>query len=118
MTDTKTPEPTTVLTPPVDLYENADEYRLVADLPGVSQDDVQLELERGELTLSATRTLSREGETLALGHREGDFRRVFRIPSEVDAARVEASFDQGVLQIRLPKSEGHKPRRIAIEAVA
>lgn len=107
-----------LLVPPVDIFENAEEYRVVADLPGVRQQDVQLDLERGELTLFAKRSLSREGETLALGRREGDFRRVFRIPEEVDATKVEASFDQGVLQVRLPKSERTKPRRISIKAVA
>jgi len=106
-----------VLTPPVDIFENADEYRLVADLPGVGPDDVQLDLERGELLLFAKRPLEREGEPLSLGRREGDYRRVFRIPEEVDPSAVEASFDHGVLQVRLPKSEGTKPRRISIKAV-
>lgn len=109
-----------VLASAVDIFENADEYRLVADLPGVRQDDVDIALERGELTLFAKRDLSRTGETeaLALGRREGDFRRVFRIPNEVEPSRVEASFENGVLQVRLPKSERVKPRRIAIKAVA
>lgn len=106
------------LTPPVDIFENDDEYRVVADLPGVSQDEVQLDLERGALTLVARRSGAREGQVLAVGRRQGDFRRVFRIPEEVDAARVEAHFDQGVLEVRLPKAERVKPRRIAINAMA
>jgi HSP20 family protein len=56
------------------------------------------------------------GEALALGRADGDFRRVFRIPEDLDRSKVEASFDNGVLLIRLPKSERAKPRRIAVTA--
>lgn len=107
-----------LLTPLVDIFENAEEYRVVADLPGVAPDDVTLDLEQGELTLFARRSVSREGQTLARGRREGNFRRVFRVPQEVDTTKVEAAFDQGVLEVRLPKSESIRPRRIAINAVA
>ena len=122
MTDTNTnPETrdsTPTLTPPVNFFEGAEEFRLVADLPGVAQDDVQLDLERGELTLRAKRSLAREGKTLSLGRREGDFFRVVRLPDEVDATKAEASFEHGVLEIRLPKAEALKPRRIAINAMS
>lgn len=111
-----------VLAPAVDIFENAEEYRVVADLPGVRQQDVDIGLEQGELTVFAKREVLREGEgegeALALSRREGDFRRVFRIPQGVDATRVEASLDNGVLQVRLPKSERVKPRRISVKAVA
>jgi HSP20 family protein len=105
-----------VLAPAVDIFENAEEYRVVADLPGVRQEDIDIDLERGELVVFAKRELSREGEGLALGRREGDFRRVFRIPEDLDRTKVEASFDNGVLQVRLPKSERVKPRRISVTA--
>ena len=105
-----------VLAPAVDIFENADEYRVIADLPGVRQEDIDIDLERGELVVFAKRQVAREGEALALGRAEGDFRRVFRIPEDLDRSRVEASFDDGVLQIRLPKSERAKPRRIAVNA--
>jgi HSP20 family protein len=105
-----------VLAPAVDIFESAEEYRLVADLPGVRQEDVDIALERGELTLFAKRDMNRDGEPLALGRREGDFRRVFRIPIEVEPNGVQASFENGVLQVRLPKSDRVKPRRISINA--
>ncbi len=123
MTDIETPSTpkaeteASVLTPAIDIFESADEYLLVADLPGVVSDDVQLDLEGGELTLRATRALPREGESLALGRAEGDYHRLFRVPEEVDGSGVEASFDHGVLRIRLPKSERVKPRRISVKAV-
>ena len=107
-----------VLMAPVDIYENAEEYRLIADLPGVAQDDLSLDLERGELTLFAKRSLDREGEVLGADRREGDFRRVFRIPDEVDGSKIEASLEGGVLDVRLPKSERVRPRRISIKANA
>jgi HSP20 family protein len=107
-----------VLAPAVDIYENADEYRVVADLPGVRQEDIDIDLERGELVLFAKRQVTREGEPLALGRAEGDFRRVFRIPEDLDRSKVEAAFDNGVLQIRLPKSERAKPRRISVTSTA
>lgn len=107
-----------VLAPTVDIYENADEYRVIADLPGVRQEDIDIELERGELVLFAKRELPRDSESLALGRREGDFRRVFRIPEDLERSKVEASFDNGVLLIRLPKSESVKPRRISVTATA
>lgn len=107
-----------VLAPPVDIYENEQEYLVRADLPGVHKDDLALDLDKGELTLFAKRGLERPGETLAAGRREGDFRRVFRIPDEVDAGKVEASFEDGVLEVHLPKAERNKPRRITVKAVA
>lgn len=103
-----------VLAPAVDIFENAEEYRVVADLPGVLQEDIGIDLDRGELIVFAKRQVAREGEALALGRAEGDFRRVFRIPEDLDRGKVQASFDDGVLQIRLPKSERVKPRRIAV----
>lgn len=105
-----------VLAPAIDIFENADEYRVVADLPGVRQEDIDIDLERGELVLFAKRQVTREGEALALGRAEGDFRRVFRIPEDLDRSKVQASFDNGVLLIRLPKSERAKPRRISVNA--
>jgi len=105
-----------VLAPAVDIFENADEYRVVADLPGVRQEDI--DIERGELIVFAKHQLARDGEALALGRADGDFRRVFRIPEDLDRSKVEASFDNGVLQIRLPKSERAKPRRISVTAAA
>lgn len=109
-----------VLAPAVDIYENEAEYLVLADLPGVTEQDVDLDLERGELTLFAKRAVDADvdAEALSAERREGDFRRVFRIPDEVDPARVEAKLDGGVLQVRLPKSERNRPRKISINAVA
>lgn len=115
---TTAPEPRLRIAPPVDIFESEDEYLLVADLPGVQLEDVDLELERGELTLVAKRPpSSAEGKLLRHDRREGDFARVFEIPDEVDATKIEAKLAEGVLEVRLPKSDGSRRRRISIEAV-
>lgn len=106
--------PRAVLTPAVDVYENAEEFRLIADMPGVTRDQIELELDKDELTVFARRPLSREGKTLGLGRHDGDFRRKFRVPEDVDAEGIEASLEHGVLQVRLPKAEHVKPKRIAV----
>jgi len=95
---------------PVDIYENRDEYLLLADLPGVTSDQLRLHFERGQLFLEA----SRNGTAPA--GREYDYRRAFALPSGVDAGNIDASLTNGVLRVRLPKSEAVKPRRIEIKA--
>lgn len=90
--------------PPVDIYENADEYLILADVPGVKSDAVKLHLEDGTLTLRATR-----GDLF-------DYRRQFYLPEGVDMAKAEAKLDKGVLAIHLPKAEEARPRHIPVRA--
>lgn len=126
--------PRAVLTPAVDIYENDEEFRLLADLPGVSAQDLSLDLEQGRLLLVAERRAptvaandtapppdDAEQETTAEAPPPvslATYRRVFRIPREVEPSAIEASLDNGVLQVRLPKSEHSRPRKIAIKAMA
>ena len=92
--------------PPVDLCETADHYVLIAEVPGLQQDDVQIQLHEGHLTLSGVR---REGETCEQYHRvergHGTFSRTFHLPQPVDADRITADLRDGVLTITCPKSE-------------
>lgn len=108
--ETTQARPRRVITPPVDIFESDEEYRIVADLPGVKSEDLKLDLDRSELTLLA--------EPSSSDRNSGVFRRVFRVPDEVEGSAVEASLADGVLEVRLPKSEKGRPRRIAIQAVA
>ncbi len=87
--------------PPVDVYENADEYLVVADLAGVSADDLVVELERGELKVEGTRG-------------ERGFRRRFRVPDGIGGDTVRAELHEGVLSVHLPKPPEARPRRIAV----
>lgn len=90
-----------VVTPRVDVYENADEYLVVADLPGVSQEKLDVSFVRGELTLEGVN-----------GGRM--YRRVFTLPDGIDGTHVAARLTQGVLQVHLPKAPEVKPRKIEV----
>ena len=103
--------------PPMDLAEGADHFVLRADLPGMSEEDVQIEFEDGTLTVSGERKAEHEEREEGFHRVErsfGAFSRSLTLPKGVDADAVSASFDRGVLEIRIPKPEQRKPRRIAI----
>ena len=103
--------------PAMDLVESGDHFVLRADLPGMGEDDVNIELEDGVLTVSGERKAEHE-ETKEGFHRVersfGRFSRSLTLPQGVDPEAVTASFDRGVLEIRIPKPEQRKPRKIAI----
>jgi HSP20 family protein len=104
-------------TPAMDLAETEDAFVLRADLPGVSQEDVQIELEDTVLTVSGERKSDHEskGEGFYRVERSfGAFSRSLTLPKGVDPEAVAASFTDGVLEVRIPKPEQRKPRRIAI----
>lgn len=102
-------------TPRVDIYETDNELTLVADVPGVKPEDVNLRFERGELILQA-RVAPRErpGQILELEYEEGDYYRVFQIHESIDSNRIEAECKNGVLTVHLPKAEEAKPRQVQI----
>lgn len=103
--------------PSMDLVETDDHFVLRADLPGMSEDDVNIEVEDSTLTLSGEREAEHEksGEGYHRVERAfGSFSRTLTLPKGIDADRIEASFDRGVLEVRIPKPEERKPRRIAI----
>jgi HSP20 family protein len=103
--------------PAMDLVETGDHFVLRADLPGMSEADIKLEVEDGVLVLSGER--KDEHETKKEGfHRVerafGTFSRSLTLPKGIDPEAVTASFDRGVLEVRIPKPEERKPRRISI----
>jgi HSP20 family protein len=103
--------------PAMDLVETDDHFVLRADLPGLSQDDVSIELEDRVLTVSGERKTEHEDRKEGYYRVErayGSFSRSLTLPEGVDAEAVEASFDRGVLEVRIPKPEERKPRRVAI----
>src|SRR5215203_191928 len=103
--------------PPMDLVESGDHFVLRADLPGMSEEDVQIELEDGTLTVSGERKDEHEERQEGFHRVErsfGAFSRSLTLPKGVDADAVAAKFDRGVLEIRIPKPEERKPRRISI----
>ena len=103
--------------PAMDLVETADDFVLRADLPGLTQDDVKIELEDSTLTVSGERKSERTDKHEGYYRVErafGSFSRSLTLPKGIDADAVTASFDNGVLEIRVPKPEERKPRRISI----
>jgi HSP20 family protein len=101
--------------PRVDVLETENEFLLLADLPGVRPDDVDVRFEQGELTVHGRRTAA-DGKRRALhGEYAGaNFHRVFAVTDTVAADRIEADLKNGVLTVRLPKVEAVKPRKIAV----
>jgi HSP20 family protein len=103
--------------PAMDLAETEDAYVLKADLPGLTDKDVNIELNDNVLTISGERKSEHEGRTegyYRVERSSGSFRRSLRLPEGVDPASVSASFDRGVLEIRVPKPEERQPHRVAI----
>ena len=103
--------------PAMDLAETDDHFVLRADLPGMGEEDVKIELEDTTLTVSGERKADHEakGEGYYRVERAfGSFARTLTLPQGVDPEAVSASFDRGVLEIRVPKPEARKPRRIEI----
>ena len=104
--------------PAMDLVEAEDHFVLKADLPGVAEDDVNIEVEENVLTVSGERKAEHEDKRdgyVRVERSYGSFRRSLTLPKGVDADAVSASFDNGVLEIRIPKPEERKPRRVAIQ---
>jgi HSP20 family protein len=100
--------------PPVDVYENADELLVVADVPGVPTGSIDVRVENGTLTLEAKRPAEASGPALAREYYASDFARSFRIPASVDATNISAETKNGTLLVRLPKIAAVKPRKIAV----
>jgi HSP20 family protein len=102
---------------PVDAYRKGDEYVVEFDLPGVDPERLEVTVERNVLTVKATREVpAREDDSVVLQERfSGTLERSIYLGSELDASRVQASYSDGVLTVRIPVHEAAKPRKIAIE---
>jgi HSP20 family protein len=101
----------------MDLVEAEDHFVLKADLPGLSEGDVNIEVQDGTLTISGERHAESEQQERGWYRIErafGSFNRSLTLPDGVDPDRIEASFAYGVLEVRIPKPEERKPRRIEI----
>jgi HSP20 family protein len=104
--------------PPVDVIEERDTIRLVAELPGVRPEDVKISLEGNLLTLQGEKHKEEEREddkAYRFERTYGMFERSFTLPATIDANKIVAKFDSGLLTILLPKVEAAKPRQIAVK---
>jgi HSP20 family protein len=103
--------------PAMDLVETGDHYVLRADLPGLADEDVNVQLEDNVLTISGERKANHETQQEGYYRLErafGGFSRSLTLPDGVDPDGVQAHFDRGVLEIRIPKPEQKKPRQVQI----
>jgi HSP20 family protein len=104
--------------PAMDLVETDDHFVLRADLPGLSEDDVELSLDDNVLTVSGVRKTEHEerGEGFyRLERASGSFSRSLTLPEGVDGDAITATFDKGVLEVRIPKPAQRKPRKLQIQ---
>ena len=104
--------------PPMDVIEQGDEILCTLEVPGLTQEDLDIRVEGNVVTISGEKRFEQtHGEKSGFQHLErryGRFERSFTIPQSVDSERVSARYDKGVLTVTLPKAERSKPRRIAI----
>jgi HSP20 family molecular chaperone IbpA len=107
---------TQALVPPVDIVEQDDCVRIIADLPGVNRDALSVEVDDGVLSLQGeVRISTPEGLSATYAELRGQrFTRRFSLSSEIDTDAIEAGIDRGVLTLTLPKKALHRPRRIEI----
>jgi HSP20 family protein len=110
--------PPSYFVPPTDVYETADELVLVADLPGVKPDGLDVTIEEAVLTIHARAGERPQpaGQVLLQEFAGGEYFRSFQLPADFDTEKIKASLKQGVLALSLPKSERFKPRRIEVKA--
>ncbi|MGN8027492.1 Hsp20/alpha crystallin family protein [Microbacterium sp. 22242] len=103
---------------PVDLYRDGDKYVLHADMPGVDPGSIDVDVDGGQLSIRAQRTMgSQEGVRWFTREREaGTLLRQFALGDGVDLDKISASYDGGVLSVIIPVSERAKPRRITVES--
>ena len=102
--------------PSVDIYENNDELLLYADMPGVTKEDMTINLENGKLSIAGVRRVTTEGTPQFIEFGAVEFRRTFSVPQGIDTTKVNAELKEGVLRLHLPKTDAVKPKHIEIKA--
>ena len=114
----QTQAPQRAALPAVDVYEDDAGITLLADMPGVARDQLELKVEGDALSIEGgVRALTPEGlEAVYAEVRVPRYRRAFTLSRELDPTRIQAQLKDGVLTLRLPKAEHAKPRRIAVQA--
>jgi HSP20 family protein len=105
-----------VYVPPVDIYESQDAIMILADMPGVAPEGVDVDLRENQLTFTGKVVLEESKERMLLQeYGVGDFYRQFTLSSRIDQGKIEASMKDGVLVLTLPKAEVAKPKKITVK---
>jgi len=104
------------VSPRVDVYESEKEILLIADLPGVAKEQLNVRVDGDTLVLEGSRVFDVKGSLLAAEYRPIDYRRTFNVPPGIDRSKIDAELHAGVLKLHLPKEAALQPRRIAIRS--
>jgi len=105
-------------TPAVDIYETVDTIVIKAELPGLTREDIDIQIEDNTLILRGERRFAKDVQQenyLRIERAYGSFHRTFTLPATIQQEEIRAVFRDGVLELILPKTEGAKPKRISIE---
>ncbi len=105
-----------VYTPAVDIYENDDEFLIYADMPGVAQENITVNVDNGTMIVSGKRKLNSKGAASWQEFGDVEFRRSFSVPRTINVDTANARLNNGTLCLHLPKTEAAKPRQIEIKA--
>jgi len=104
------------IVPPVDIYETSNDVILIADIPGVTKENLQLDIDKDELTIRGTFEEQNTGGEKLIGECiYGEYNRTFTLGDIIDREKIAAKLENGVLTITLPKHERVKPKKISIE---
>ncbi len=103
--------------PLVNLYDSRDVLYVVAEIPGVPKENIEINYQDGALTITGKREFKKYGQSELLRQEqpEGDFEKIIRIPMSIKSNEIKAKFEDGMLTVSLPKTEEAKPRQIAVE---
>jgi HSP20 family protein len=116
--DWQTIEPSTAWVPPVDIVEEPEQIRIVAEIPGVKPEDVKLSVVGNLLTISGTKVQVAEEKAEKVHRYERDFgafERTFTLPASVDVKQIKATYDGGLLHVTLHKTDAAKPQLVPIQ---
>lgn len=105
--------------PPLNVSQDADNFYLRAEIPGVNADQLSISAERNRVSISGRRDIPAERERVSYHRKEraeGAFSRTVALPTEIEADRVEARYSDGILTLTLPRAEATKPRQISIRS--
>ena len=111
----QTREETRFRVPPVDIYETSEGIEVLADLPGVPPDGVEVKVDNGILTISGRVAKPSESADIYREFTLLNYYRQFQLNDSVDTGRIDAELKHGVLRVRLPKAEAAKPRQIEVK---
>jgi HSP20 family protein len=102
-------------TPALDIEEKDGIYLITIDLPGIRKEDIKIDLQDSVLTISGERVRVEKGEGRYTERKHGKFQRSFTLPNQIDAEKIEAKFEDGVLHMSLPQTQGAKSHTIKIQ---